>query len=461
MARAFIEDIPESRFTSATIRRMYELVDRAKTDDKFQKVVYGVVGNAMPGQWKDYRRELETVFDWFKRRHDYRRDPVNVELLQDVWATLDRRRFDCDDGSIFLASACEVLGAPARFVTVSTRPNGEPSHVYVECFASGRWSAMDPSVQWSAFGWEPTGATNRRVWSRSDVGLSGGDESSVEGLGMNLTDDGILARRNGKLRVDEVSHTRANPIPGEAFVSARYTPSDDVSMTSDPHRTLLPGGAERYSVARSIRSHQTPAERFREMPGNPDDYTLDPNAAAGRIPTWATDPNAILPIPRASEDDELKDVAGLGKYVARQVAKRMCEECARRCQPGRGFNSLGAVEASQEIAADAPKITSAIVGSVQSGEIPKETSLIGQAINLAVSLWAAKQAIKAMPKPAAPAPAYDVPPTGATVATGYPTMAYGPAMPPALPAPPKSDASKWLVPAAVVAALVAVGGMMR
>lgn len=95
MARTLLEDVPASRLTSDTVRRMYELVDRAKTDASFQKLVYGVVNAAMPGQWKDYRRELTSFFNWAKRAVDYRRDPYGVELLQDVWATLDRRRGDC------------------------------------------------------------------------------------------------------------------------------------------------------------------------------------------------------------------------------------------------------------------------------------------------------------------------------------------------------------------------------
>jgi hypothetical protein len=162
---------------------MYDLVDKAKVDAQFQKLIYGVVNHSMHGRWKDYAGEIKTIFDWFKRTVDYRRDPVGVELLQDVWATLDRARGDCDDASIFLAAASEILGAQARFVTVSTRPDGEPSHVYVVSHVGGKWTGLDAIVPASYPGWEPPQVTNRKVWARGDVGLSG-EPVELEGLGM-------------------------------------------------------------------------------------------------------------------------------------------------------------------------------------------------------------------------------------------------------------------------------------
>ena len=58
MAQSLLEDLPEQAFTDSTIRRMYELVNRAKTDASFQKLIYGVVNGSMPGQWKNYRQEI-------------------------------------------------------------------------------------------------------------------------------------------------------------------------------------------------------------------------------------------------------------------------------------------------------------------------------------------------------------------------------------------------------------------
>lgn len=185
MVTTTLENISASRFTQATLRRMYEFVQRAKTDPAFQRLIYSVVNNAMPGRWKDYRAELGAVLSWAKRSADYRRDPYGVELVQDVWATLDRRRADCDDFAVLVAAAAEVLGSPSRFVTISTLPDGTPSHVYAQAFVGGQWLGLDAIVPGSTVGWEPQNVTARRTWSRADVGLAGdGGEDFVEGLGM-------------------------------------------------------------------------------------------------------------------------------------------------------------------------------------------------------------------------------------------------------------------------------------
>ena len=134
MARSLLEDLPEQTFTAATIKRMFKLVDRGKVDDIAQKAVYSIVNDSMRGRWKDYQGELNAVFSWLRKNADYRRDPHGVELLQDFFATIDRKRFDCDDSTIWLCVAAEILGSPCRIVTVSTRRDREPNHVYPEAF---------------------------------------------------------------------------------------------------------------------------------------------------------------------------------------------------------------------------------------------------------------------------------------------------------------------------------------
>ena len=185
MTHSVLEDIGEANFTSATIKRMWELVNRAKTDEKFQKLIYGIVNQAMPGKTKDYRGELNVIFSWARKAVNYRRDPYGVELVQDVWATLDRARGDCDDFSVLLSAAAEVLGAPSRIITISTRSNKEPNHVYPQANIGGRWVGMDATVHGSFLGWDPRQFTDKKIWTRRDVGLSGGEDiSDVEGLGM-------------------------------------------------------------------------------------------------------------------------------------------------------------------------------------------------------------------------------------------------------------------------------------
>lgn len=358
MTQVLLEDISAGRFTEATIRRMYELVDRAKTDERFQKIIYSIVNSNLPGQWKQYRREIETVFNWFKGRHDYRRDPYSVELLQDVWATMDRKRFDCDDATIFLCAACEILGAPCRMVTVSTHANKEPSHVYPEAYVGGEWVALDATVPYSTVGWTPSeGITDRKVWKRQDVGLSGDDEILVEGLGRmrdesmpnGWTRDGYAhrARRRADQSYDGMvrweggfardffeepppegttsrgGKTWAPGEPGEAFVRRDVPglPEKLIRSVADDVQTEAPGGYEYGADTKyPIVSHATPRERIMlrkdRLPA-----VLDPGVWTGRIP----DADRLevsnvyydytLPRPAPRKEEYLVDLAGLGSTV--------------------------------------------------------------------------------------------------------------------------------------------------
>lgn len=465
MARALLENIPESRLTAATLQRMYRLVDAGKTDPAFQEIVRKVVNGEMPGQWKNYRREAETILRWVKRTVNYRRDPVDVELLQDVWRTLDTQAGDCDDFSILLGAALESIGSPIRFVTISTRADHTPSHVYIESFINGRWTPLDGIVKSSFVGWQPTqGITNRQVWTRTDVGLAGYEDHPVEGFGMiDWTDDAIFAQPN---RGDNtISHTRANPMPGEIIRSRRRTPSDRVSRSSDPSKTDLPGGSERYSVPRIIESHIRPEELHADqIPSQDVPLVFDNQRLVGKVPTWHSNPNAIFPEPRTEADHDLVDLAGgLGSLATsmksyamnlRQPAytgappspppvprvgieRVMRRRMAKRCKCGTTLDGLGIISDSDAaiIDQDAPRLAAAVSNAAGTGEIPNQPSTLSSAIDLALNLWTAKQTIDAAKKAAAPAPI----PTPALRAAVY--------------APPSAMAP-WVIPAAAAAAIL-------
>lgn len=339
MARAYLEDISEGRFTEATIRRMFELVDRAKTDEKFQKLVYGVVNRSMPGQWKQYGREVQTLMDWLRRSIDYRRDPANVELVQDVWATLDRKRADCDDFVVIFCAAAETLGAPCRMVTVSTRQNREPSHVYAEVYVDGGWTPADLIVPWAPLGWEPTeGVTARKVWTRKAVGLSGDDEEDamIEGLGhrdivsswkpwqynvrgRRRRDDhgrweGGFADKmfdaNLSPYPDDVAATFAPGIPGTQIISPRITEGRLVASLADQKELPGPGGVP-YAVPLPMMSHESPSELWTTIPGKDVPEVFDPTLWTGQVPENISMVDYTLPQPYSGVESELTDLSGL------------------------------------------------------------------------------------------------------------------------------------------------------
>lgn len=530
MASSYIEDLPESGFTDATIKKMYLLADAGKTDEKFQKIVYGIVNRSMRGRWKAYRDELSAIFEWFKNRHDYRRDPHNVELVQDVFSTMDRKRFDCDDACIWLCAAAEILGAPCRFVTVSTRHDGEPSHVFVEAFVGGRWEPMDASVQFSTFGWAPAaGVRNKKIWSRADVGLSGYEERPhVEGLGMHdslensmpggWTDDGYhtgeqksdweggFARNMFRVKPegvsDDISNTFAPGMPGSEVETGRTLPSELVNSVADDRATVRPDDpAKPYPQEYPIASTPSPTELDYTLPRRDIPMPFDPNVWNGSIPTWGGDPSYMLPIGARPEadymdytlsgyvgdhdvdwkymDDGAVDRRLLGdlsqeyaklspqeKAAAREEYRRLVREAraerkaahrtadvnyhalqqaahkALREKLGKdevvvmdGLGDLGSIVET------ASALAKSIGTMVTGGQLPKDTNVINQAIDVAATVAADKLKAEAVRKAAE---AGMLPPG---------TVPYKP------PAP-SAGLPGWVIPAVVVAGIAAVGFAM-
>lgn len=336
MAQSLLEDLPEQAFTDATIKKMFELVNRAKTDASFQKLIYGAVNGAMPGQWKDYRKELSTILQWARKVADYRRDPYGVELLQDVWATLDRKRGDCDDFTILLCSAAEVLGCPCRIVTVSTRKDKSPNHVYPEAHVSGKWLGMDATMQGTALGWQPSRVTDKKIWTRQELGLSGG-ENDLEGLGMmgNGYDvpgfKGSLYPVSGRLAPgvpDDISKTYADPRRGSQVDSRRRI--DRAPIANNADRTSNPrAGGGVYQPALSIRSMPTPAEIWSLIDRKYVPKVLDPDSAWwGKIPTSKEDLNRMFPGSEGTMSNYLTEIASVPASAIAELTQEVAQRAS-------------------------------------------------------------------------------------------------------------------------------------
>jgi transglutaminase-like putative cysteine protease len=133
---------------------MHELVKAAKTDPKFRELALELT--AASG-WKDYYRELENAFSRLRSIYVYRRDPHQVEWVQNPWYTL-KDGGDCDDASVLISSVMGATGAGYRFVTIKADPKSDDwSHVFAEISVPGRgWVAADLSVK-KPLGWRPQG----------------------------------------------------------------------------------------------------------------------------------------------------------------------------------------------------------------------------------------------------------------------------------------------------------------
>jgi len=452
VAQSYLQDIPQARFTAETIREMYRLADRGKTDADFQKIVYDITNHSLPGQWKQYRRELDAIFNWFKKHHDYRRDPTNVELLQDVWATMDRKRFDCDDASIFLCAASEILGNPCRFVTVSTKLDQDPEHIFIQAYVDGQWLSMDAIFPWSTVGWEPTeGVTARKVWTRRELGLSGDEELPLEGLGMHdsnpngWTDDYYKSNGNGHKGgnweggfasswyqpptpdgiASDVSHTYGGAgMPGEATVVKRLIPAREVNLLADPHQTERAGGGT-YAPESPIRSYPTPAEVYGIMPSEDVPMPFDRDVWTGAVPDSVPDYRYLLPQPYVSSRESLTDLAGC-----------LCEEGKR--MSGLGYIGQDVIGAGAGVVAKAVEDTASEFGSSVLNMIPS-------LINTGVTVWQALQQKKILEEQrrleearAAQVAAMTAQPVTPTKANGLPS---------------------WVIPVGIGAVLLAGGGL--
>ncbi len=111
---------------------------------------------------KNRMGEACALFDFVKRNVRYTRDIFRVELLHSARRMLELRAGDCDDMTILLGALLLSTGHPVRLVLAGFRKN-QPhvySHVYPEVNVSGRWIAIDATMN-KPMGWSPP-----VVWKR-------------------------------------------------------------------------------------------------------------------------------------------------------------------------------------------------------------------------------------------------------------------------------------------------------
>src|SRR5215204_2609333 len=113
-------------------------------------------------QPKNRMGEVCALFDFVKRNVRYTRDIFRVELLHSARRMLELRAGDCDDMTILLGAMLLSTGHPVRLVLAGFRKHKPHSysHIYPEVNVSGRWIAIDATVD-KPIGWSPP-----VVWKR-------------------------------------------------------------------------------------------------------------------------------------------------------------------------------------------------------------------------------------------------------------------------------------------------------
>ena len=122
------------------MRRMVNLSRRAIRDEWFLTLVRDITKGLPPA---DKMAEARTIFEWATSHIRYVKDPVGIELIIHPMRLVALGAGDCDDLSIFMASAFETIGIPARFVAIESRPGTGYNHVYPQGHINNQWVTFD------------------------------------------------------------------------------------------------------------------------------------------------------------------------------------------------------------------------------------------------------------------------------------------------------------------------------
>lgn len=97
--------------------------------------------------------EATALFEFVRDRITYRRDPVDVERVQDVRRCLESGVGDCDDKAVMLGALLAAIGIKPRFGLLSNKRD-DFSHVFIEASIPGTgWITLDPTPERKPAGW--------------------------------------------------------------------------------------------------------------------------------------------------------------------------------------------------------------------------------------------------------------------------------------------------------------------
>jgi len=109
---------------------------------------------------KDFKAELNALFNYVQNSIRYTLDINGVETIQTPVKTLEYGQGDCDDKAVLLATLLESIGHRTRFYAVGFQPKNI-SHVLLECNINGEWIALE-TTEPVPMGWTPPNVTTKR-----------------------------------------------------------------------------------------------------------------------------------------------------------------------------------------------------------------------------------------------------------------------------------------------------------
>lgn len=197
--------------TAQTISRMRDMVSLGKREPKIRQLVGDLAFKCDP---KDYYCYAQAAHNFCRDEIRYVFDPSGVELIENPVRILETRAADCDSIVILMASICESMGFPCRFVTIKAdlkRPD-EFSHVFLEVKVPRQgWIGSDPTQPSRDFGWEAGPEYPRKTWPASNDEPEDVEEDKMAGLGMLggpipgiTTTPGVMVDKNYEFRDEAV-----------------------------------------------------------------------------------------------------------------------------------------------------------------------------------------------------------------------------------------------------------------
>lgn len=252
-------------FTEATIARMGRFI----REDSIKPAVRVAVmtelrRRSVPAH--DFLAEARALYDWADDVITYRLDPARAEWVQSFQRTLEWGFGDCDDFAVFIGTAAEASGKPARLVTVAWEPDGPDRHVYPIVMVRGDWIPLDAiRSDRVPFGKHPPGAARRTIWELDGKRLSVEKGTMIDGF------DGFVASlRDWRRDPDYVPDEGTRPRGEEGWQRFLFERRRVHKVVDPAAAAIFPKWAEAAKRVKSTATETYPEAAERISPAEPE-----------------------------------------------------------------------------------------------------------------------------------------------------------------------------------------------
>ena len=155
-----------NRATYESVEVIRTLIDQGKKDMVIRTLAEKLT-QYIPA--KDYKREIEAVYNFVCRRLRYTKDIHRVETVHRARELLRRHKkaADCDDFVILTGALLQAIGHPVRIVIIGNNydDSEDYSHIYLQVLLGKKWIGLDGSVPGAKMGWEAPKYAAKKVIS--------------------------------------------------------------------------------------------------------------------------------------------------------------------------------------------------------------------------------------------------------------------------------------------------------